>query len=160
MNRHDASYRVLRLDRARPWAFAGLTMTGLWLAPSVGSAVLTNSPTTAPAVLSDAVFAPTSFWYRPIPNNAPLHAKSSAFVAEFIRQKKAFYGTVSINLTAYASPVYVVPRDQPTLRVAQWACFPQFGLDRSLAVQWSAVPLPSYAIPAAGSDSELTVYQP
>ena len=154
MNRYDELRKISCLDRAKPWAVAGLTLTGLWLAPLVSGAVLTISPATAPAVLSDTVFAPTSFWYRPIPNNAPLHAKSSAFVAEFIRQKKTFYGTVSINLTAYASPVYVVPRDQPTVRVAQWACFPQFGLDRSLAEQWSAVPLPPYAIPAAGSDSE------
>ena len=157
--------RMPRLDRVKRWAGAGLTFTGLCFTHFVSGAVLTNSPATSAtglgdALLTDAVFAPTSFWYRPIPNNAPLHDHSSAFVTEFIRQKKAFYGTVSINLTAYSSPVYVVPRDQPTVRIAQWACFPQFGLDRSLAEQWSAVPLPPYALPAAGSDSELTVYQP
>ena len=122
--------------------------------------VLTTAGTASPAVLTDSVFGPTSFWYTPIPADAPLHPQSLDFVADFIRQKKTFYGTVSINLTAYASPVYVVPQDQPTVKVAQWACFPQFGLDRSIALQWSAVPIPTYAIPAAGSDSEMTVYQP
>lgn len=147
--------------------FATLGVGALNAEPAVGfqvtnalAQVITNTGTTSPTVLTDSVFGPNSFWYTPIPADAPLHPQSRDFVADFIRQKKTFYGTVSINLTAYASPVYVVPQDQPTVKVAQWACFPQFGLDRSIAQQWSAVPIPTYAIPAAGSDAEMTVYQP
>ncbi|MDP3841505.1 MAG: hypothetical protein Q8Q81_02760, partial [Oxalobacteraceae bacterium] len=48
-----------------------------------------------PPVLTDTVFAPSSFWYAAIPANAPLHANSAGFVADFLRQKQAHYGTVN-----------------------------------------------------------------
>ena len=51
------------------------------------------------------VFSPKSFWYTPIPADAPLHENSANFVTEFLRQKKAYYGTVAINTREYASPV-------------------------------------------------------
>ncbi|MEO8600184.1 MAG: hypothetical protein ABI656_10180, partial [bacterium] len=34
--------------------------------------------------LTDAVFASTSFWYSALPVNAPLHANSAGFVADFL----------------------------------------------------------------------------
>lgn len=40
------------------------------------------------------VFAPDSFWYEPIPADAPLNADSTAYVAEFLRQYHAYYHTV------------------------------------------------------------------
>ena len=58
----------------------------------------------------------------PIPVNPPLHTNSANFVIEFLRQKKAYYGTVSINTKAYASPVYVVDADTPTVKVTEWDC--------------------------------------
>jgi hypothetical protein len=95
------------------------------------------------------VFSPDSFWYRPIPN-----------VAEFLRQKKAYYGTVSINTREYASPVYVVGSNAPTVQVTEWDCQNKKFKDPRLAEQWKAVPIPSYAEPADGTDAEMTVYQP
>ncbi|MCX7006585.1 MAG: DUF4124 domain-containing protein, partial [Kiritimatiellaeota bacterium] len=59
-----------------------------------------------PMPLPEFVFATNSFWYTAIPVDAPLHTNSANFVAEFLRQKKAYYGTVSINTRAYAAPVY------------------------------------------------------
>jgi O-antigen ligase len=113
----------------------------------------------ADALPSDSVFAPTSFWYTPIPSNAPLHANSAAFVQDFIRQKKAFYGTVTINLASWASPVYVVGKDVVPVRVAQWLCN-QPARDTGLAQQWAEVPIPVHALPAGGTDAEMTIYQP
>ena len=66
---------------------------------------------------SATIFAPTSFWYTPLPADVPLHPNSANFVAEFVRQKKAYYGTVSINLTAYASPVYAILNGFPWERL-------------------------------------------
>jgi hypothetical protein len=114
----------------------------------------------AVTVLTDAVFAPTSFWYTPIPANAPLHANSAGFLADFLRQKAAYYGTVNINTWSYASPVYVAPANAPTIRVAYWNCqYKAFG-EPALEAQWAEVPMPAYAAPAEGNDAEMTVYQP
>ena len=109
---------------------------------------------------SGNVFARTSFWYTPLPVDVPLHPNSANFVAEFIRQKKAYYGTVSINLTAYASPVYVADANTATVRVAEWDCQKKRFSDPKLAEQWKAVPIPACAEPADGTDAEMTIYQP
>lgn len=118
----------------------------------------TASP--APAAPDKTIFAPTSFWYKPIPADAPLHPNSANFVAEFLRQKKAYYGTVSINTTAYASPVYVVGPDVKPVQVTEWDCQHKGYTDKSLAAQWQAVPIPPYAEQATGTDAEMTIYQP
>jgi hypothetical protein len=104
------------------------------------------------------VFAPDSFWYRPIPQNAPLNPHSAAYVAEFLRQYKTYYNDVGINTTAYSAPIYVVGPNVKPVHVAQWNC--QNYLDPGLASQWAAVPIPSYAQPADGSDAEMSIYQP
>jgi len=106
------------------------------------------------------IFAPGSFWYIPLPANAPLHTNSANFVAEFLRQKQTYYGTVSINTSAYASPVYVVGPEVPAVKVTEWDCHGNGWMDPELARQWNAVPIPSYAEPADGTDAEMTVYQP
>ena len=70
----------------------------------------------------ERIFAHDSFWYQPIPDDAPLHPNSANFVAEFLRQKKAYYGTVSINTKAYAAPVYIVGPDVKPIPVTEWDC--------------------------------------
>jgi hypothetical protein len=114
----------------------------------------------APALLTDALFAPSSFWYTPIPADAPLHANSAGFVADFLRQKKAYYGTVNINTWSYASPVYIAQADTAPTRVAYSNCQKKVYPETALEAQWTAVPIPSFAAPADGSDAEMTVYQP
>jgi hypothetical protein len=109
---------------------------------------------------TDRIFAPDSFWYTPIPADAPLHPDSEALAAEFLRQKERYYGTVTLNTEAYASPVYLAARDTPRRRVRQWNCQNKARLDAELLPQWEAVPIPDYAQPSAGTDAEMTVYQP
>jgi hypothetical protein len=109
---------------------------------------------------TDHIFSGDSFWYSPIPVETKLHENSTAFVAEFIRQKTAYYGTVNINTISYASPVYYVPKEMVTSKVAYWNCQNKPYKDVFLDEQWSVVPVPSYAIPAKGSDAEMTIYQP
>lgn len=107
-----------------------------------------------------AVFAPDSFWYQPIPRDAPLHANSAQFVTEFLRQKKAYYGTVNINTREYSCPIYVVGNDVKTIEVTEWDGQHNGIKDPRLAEQWRAVPMPDYAAPADGTDAEMCVYQP
>ncbi len=113
-----------------------------------------------PARAGERVFAVNSFWYQPIPKDAPLHPNSPLFVAEFLRQKKAYYGTVSINTAAYACPIYVVGPEVKPVAVTEWDGQKKGFKDARLAAQWLAVPIPDYAAPADGTDGEMCIYQP
>jgi hypothetical protein len=62
----------------------------------------------------------------------------------------------TIDTTSYSVPLYTVPAAQPTVRVALESPTPVRALERA----WRAVPLPSGARPAAGSDGFLAVWQP
>jgi hypothetical protein len=104
------------------------------------------------------VFAADSFWYLPIPTDAPLNPNSAAYVAEFQRQYRTYYNDVGINAAAYSTPVYAVGASTPIIPVTQWSCQGYF--DKGLPRQWSAVPMPPDAQPADGTDAEMTIYQP
>ncbi len=114
----------------------------------------------AAALSTDTLFAPTSFWYAAIPADAPLHANSANFVSEFLRQKKAYYGTVNLNTSSFASPVYIAKADTPTTAVGFNNCQKKTYPETGLVAQWTNVPIPAVAAPADGSDAEMTVYQP
>jgi hypothetical protein len=105
-------------------------------------------------------FSPDSFWYKPIPEDAPLNPNSANYVQEFLRQKKAFYGTVNINTRKYASPVYYATDDTPKVKVSEWNCQKKASRDKSLAEQFDQVPIPRNAVPADGTDAEMSVYDP
>lgn len=107
-------------------------------------------------------FAPTSFWNKPLPANAPLDPSSATIVGAFNEEVAAEERSGSgpwINTTKYSVPVYTVSISQPTVRVT---------LDRTpispklqkLQAAWDAVPLPSNAQPASGTDAVLVVWQP
>ena len=143
------------------FAAAGVLIALMGLSPLAGGEpprAAKNEPST-PA-LPARVFAESSFWYTPIPADAPLHPNSASFVTEFLRQKKAYYGTVSINTTAYASPVYIADAAAPNVQVTEWDCQHKKFSDPELAKQWKAVPVPAHAEAATGTDAEMTIYQP
>lgn len=129
-----------------------------WLAAGIIIALPLGA--TAETLVTDAVFGPTSFWYTPIPLDAPLHSNSANFAKEILRQKATYYGTVTINTKDYTSPVYTAAASAPTVKVTQWDCQKKGYSDASLAEQWAAVPIPSYAVPSRGTDAEMTIYQP
>jgi hypothetical protein len=126
-------------------AVAGLVGIALWPAP-----VLSNS--------ARPVFAPDSFWYKPVPANTPLNPNSAGYVAEFLRQVRTYYNNVGVNLGSYSAPVYTVGANAKTTPVAQWNC--QNYLDPDLPRQWAAVPIPPGVQPANGTDAEMTIFQP
>jgi hypothetical protein len=128
--------------------------------PTATTATAENQTPVGAVARPERIFAPTSFWYQPLPNDAPLHPNSANFVAEFLRQKKAYYGTVSINTRSYASPVYVVGPDVKPVKVTEWDCQKKGFKDKILAEHWQAVPIPDFAAQADGTDAEMTIYQP
>jgi hypothetical protein len=101
-------------------------------------------------------FSPDSFWNKPLPDDAPLDMLSEVYVANLQRQV-AGWGPY-INTTRYGIPVYTVPADQPTVRVA----LPNPTPPRRALLQaaWERVPLPSNARPSPDSDGRLVVWQP
>lgn len=119
-----------------------------------------SASVSAASLLTDQIFSPTSFWYTPIPEDAPLHPNSANLVKDFLRQKSTYYNTVNINTRKYTSPVYVVGAEVPTVKVAQWDCQKKGLSDKGLAQQWAAVPIPDYAAPSKGTDGEMSIYQP
>ena len=125
-------------------------------------APLSGAADTVPSkpLLTDKVFAADSFWYAVIPKDVTLHENNAAYVGEFLRQKKAYYGTVNINTTSWASPIYVAGPEVPLTQVSEWNCQKKTSTDKNLARQWEAVPIPAHAKEAAGTDAEMTVYQP
>lgn len=127
------------------------------------TALLSSVPATAQAEEGSPtvqVFSPDSFWYKPIPADAPLHENSANYVTEFLRQKKAYFGTVAINTKEYASPVYVVDKGTPTVEVRYWDCQKKGYVPKDLIEDWKKVPIPAYAEAADGTDAEMTIYQP
>ncbi len=102
-------------------------------------------------------FSPSSFWNEPVPTNASLAPDSAAIVGVFVEEIAAAEssgGGPTINTTRWSVPIYTVPANEPTVRVRL--------LHKSAALQaaWDAVPLPSNAQPAAGTDKHLVVWQP
>jgi len=130
----------------------------------LGLCAIMNLPSVVRAqvksTIPSRVFSQQSFWYQPLPLDAPRHPNSSQFVREFLRQKQSYYGTVSINTINYASPVYVADETTEVVVVRPWDCQKKGSIDRNLASQWQSVPIPAYAQPADGTDSEMTVYSP
>jgi hypothetical protein len=121
------------------------------------------------------VFSPQSFWYQPIPANAPLNPNSAAYTQNVVDQIQANYGTVNINTTDYAAPIYVVQSvggsksvtwvdGTPIYPVAYTAnvgfndCQNKGYTDPNLLAQWQGVPFPAGATPAGGTDSEMSIY--
>jgi hypothetical protein len=116
------------------------------LAAALSAALLVAAPARA------AVFAPSSVWNAPLSSTAPLASNSSTLVAS-LRSQVATYGTY-INTTKYSTPVYTVPASQPFVSVTMDTTY------TALKSDFVSVPLPDNAVPAAGTDGHLVVYQP
>jgi hypothetical protein len=100
-------------------------------------------------------FSPAGWRNARLSKRAPIAKNSRVLVNELRAQIKSRRWGALISTTQYSSPIYTVPRDQPTVRVAA----PEGSrIDRQ--GQWAAVPLPPDARPAAGTDARLVVWQP
>jgi hypothetical protein len=107
-----------------------------------------------------AFFAPNSVFNVPLSPNAPVDPSSPILVArlvEEVEQEQRAHSGPWIETTSYSTPVYRVPRNQATVSVkldnhAPWA--------RTLQAALRAVPIPPKARPAAGTDAQITIWQP
>jgi hypothetical protein len=105
-------------------------------------------------------FSATSVWNAPLSSNAPLDPSSAgvvgAFEEEIATEVQTKTGPATINTTSWSVPIYTVPAGQPTVQVTLENASPSPPLQSA----WDAVPLPSDAHPAAGTDEHLVVWQP
>jgi hypothetical protein len=109
-------------------------------------------------------FSRTSFWNKELSAGASLDPSSAAVVrafdAEIVHGQETGGGPqTTMDTTDYGIPIYTVPADEPTVQVRLED--PSAGPSApALRSAWSAVPLPSNAQPAAGTDGHLAVWQP
>ena len=133
---------MARLVLAALLCIAGLAT----IAPTAGATTVNNP-------LPPGLFAPTSFWNTPLSSTAAVDPSSSTLVSTLVGQVSSYKAW--INTYKSSSPVYVVPSSQPLTRVI---------LDgkssSTLSAAFNSVPLPSNPKPAAGTDAQLTVWQP
>lgn len=73
-------------------------------------------------------------------------------IAKYTEEKKG----PGINTTSWSVPIYKVSASQATVKVALWEPSRQ----PAMQAAWEAVPLPSNAHPANGTDKHLVVWQP
>jgi hypothetical protein len=113
---------------------------------------------TASTTAASTLFAPTSVWNAPLSDAAPIDPASDSLV-------KTLTDTVAQNVAAGWGPwietkntssYYVVPADQPTVRVA----FDTASWKATLQQAFEAVPIPTNAVPGGGPDAHMTIYQP
>ncbi|MES1988733.1 MAG: hypothetical protein V4440_12035, partial [Pseudomonadota bacterium] len=110
----------------------------------VASATPSTKPTTA-LVLTDSAFAPSSFWYTPIPLNTTLDSNSANYVKEFLRQKSLYYNNVEINTYKFSSPVYIAASNTPLVNVAFNNCQSKTWTDPTFVKMMTSVPVPTIA---------------
>ncbi|WP_240099079.1 InlB B-repeat-containing protein [Thermomonas flagellata] len=140
-------------------------------ARSVGASFAGSAP-----FVVERVFAPSSFWYAPIPANATLDPKSSVYAQKLVQQIKAYYNNVNLNTYQYAAPIYVVQTagspvnpGNPAgttpvmltgtrINVTAWDCQNRGWVDAGLVDQFKDVPVPTGARAADGTDQEMAIY--
>ncbi len=102
-------------------------------------------------------FSPMSVWNKPLSATQPLDPTSPGLVAEL--QRQVAFGSPTINTTRWSVPVYSVPTGQPTVGVTLNVA-PTDPDAPALQRVLTAVPIPTGAVPAAGSDGHLVIWQP
>jgi hypothetical protein len=105
-------------------------------------------------------FSPTSIWNQALAAAAPVDPSSAAVVGaldnEIAAAAEAKTGQATINTSSWSVPIYTVPAEQPAVTVT----LQDASKTPALQSAWDAVPLPSDAQPAAGTDKHLVVWQP
>lgn len=107
-------------------------------------------------------FGDGSVWKTDV-RSAPLNPNSAALVTNLVGQVAENYGTAAFNVNTYGTSIYTVPADQAVVDVAWIDCQRKGRAPAGLlgeGGQFTAVPIPSDAVPAAGTDGQLTVHSP
>lgn len=112
----------------------------------------TTTSATEPPRAAPEFYAPDSPWNTPVPDDAPLDPRSTAYV-ENLRDQVVRKGA-TVMIKEYSVPIYRVGPDQPRKRVEITKPAP------ALQKAWEDVPLPDHPEAAQGTDGALVVYQP
>lgn len=108
------------------------------------------------------VFGAKSVWKTNVAQ-APLAPNSAALVANLAGQVKRYYGAAAFNVNTYGTSIYTVDAAQARVDVKWDNCQKKTYTPRGLlgdGGQFTGVPIPDDAVPAAGTDGQLTVYSP
>ncbi|WP_432511355.1 DUF4124 domain-containing protein [Kineococcus sp. SYSU DK001] len=108
------------------------------------------------------VFGATSEWKRNV-SAAPLAANSAELVANVQQQVAAYYGAAAFNVNKYGTSIYTVDATQPRIDLAWDNCQRKPKMPAGIlgeGGQFTQVPIPADAVPAAGTDGQLTIYSP
>lgn len=106
-------------------------------------------------------FGPDSVWNRRVDKDTQLDPNSGPLMATLlqeVQQEQTLGVGPAIGFKRSAVAEYVVPADQPTMRVE--LTNPRVFWRRSLARAFRRVPLPASAHAAPGNDGHLVIWQP
>jgi hypothetical protein len=119
-------------------------------------------PGTLPNTFSGASFA-GGFWSQPIAGD-PAATDSAAIVSNVATQVADNYnGNASFNANTFTTTLYTVPAGEPTTTVQWNNCQKKSYTPSQLGGPdgwFTAVPIPAGAIASAGTDEEMTIWQP
>lgn len=158
---HDVTFEVPVTDGQLTLGFAATVDQPVVSAIEVVSTTPVDATpeSAAPAV----TFAPDSFYTADI-SKAPVAADSAALVDNLRHQVVDHWnGIAAVNAYTFNVPFYRVSPAQPKKRVAFWDCQSKGYVPSGLfdgAKHFVDVPVPDNARPAAGTDAQLTVYDP
>lgn len=138
-----------------PTALAG---AGLWLLLAFGAAPADSAESLT--IRPGREFAADSYVHRRLPDDAPIDPRTGGFVAEILRMIREHYGHASVNIDGDTPPIYIVPADQPTVRVRYVNWSNRAARFQPLQERWAEVPLPDDFEPSRGTDNEAVIYQP
>jgi hypothetical protein len=105
-------------------------------------------------------FAANSFWNTPLPATTPVDPNTSNYINWIQQDLSQYSGNGDINTAEYTPPIYTVPSGLGTVQFKFNDCQGKGSTPTDLMSQISAVPVPSYAQPSAGTDQEMVIYQP
>lgn len=133
-------YRTL--DRRRFLTVTGAGVGAAFVAQGLASRIPARAALVTPAYRA---FKDTSPWNQLIPTDAPLHASSAMWIADF----KANSGTqyLKFSMTNYATPLYWAKDGDPQYTITPF----EYGKTQTIRI-------PQGATPAGGNDGQLSVF--
>jgi hypothetical protein len=140
-------------------AASAIGLLGCGSAPEAGAVKVGSATRAEPVQTHFRFFSPASFWNRALSQREELDPRSSELVSGLASEAAAEEASETgpwISTKRFSVPIYRVPADQPQMPV-RLAGHPA---DGALRAAWRKVPLPAGALPGAGSDKHLVVWQP
>ncbi|WP_432544288.1 NPCBM/NEW2 domain-containing protein [Kineococcus sp. SYSU DK002] len=132
-------------------------------APAASVTAATSGSVISPMMPAGGVFTAGTAWKLDV-RKAPLHANSAGMVKNVAAQTAAQYsGMAAFNAYQYSTSVYTVSASTPKVDVKWNNCQGKSWTPAGLlgpGGQFTQVPIPADAVPAKGSDSQLTIYSP